>query len=302
MQIPNRVYTLADLEKWDKSSPSLAVLGYPIEHSLSPVMHNAGLAKLAESTPVFAEWSYYKFSVRPEELIDSLQLFKEKNFIGLNLTIPHKIEVLPTLASLTPEAQAAGAANTLFIQNEQWCGHNTDGYGLTRAIEENLSVKIAGRPVLLLGAGGAARAAAVAVLQKGCSSLMIGNRSPERLAQLIDQIKVAQSESSQPIISFLFHETPAFPADLIVIQATASGLKTDDQEPIDFSQLTGDVKLFDMIYKPKDPVSVRSARKNGFQAVNGLDMLLYQGVAALETWVGQPVDCVVMRNALHQNL
>lgn len=302
MQILKRAYTTADLANWDISSPSLAVLGYPIEHSLSPCMHNAALQELAKKNPVFQGWRYEKFSIPPEQLAEALPLFKEKNFVGLNLTLPHKVQVLPLLAGVTELASLSGAANTLFLKDGNWHGHNTDGYGMARAIEEDLQLSLADKHIILLGAGGAARAAAVTCLQAGCQSLWIGNRSAERLEELVQKLQAQFASSSGQIHSFLFSSPPDFPDDVLVIQATSSGLKPDDACPLDFTRLAGDVAVFDMIYQPNETVTTRAAKEQGFRATSGLGMLLYQGVAALETWVKEPVDAACMREALLANL
>ncbi|MGN0834548.1 MAG: transposase [Candidatus Spyradosoma sp.] len=183
-----KVFTLADLRAWTRREPSFAVLGRPIAHSLSPKMHNAALAAAARerSAPELAARRYFRFEIAPEELGEALPLFFEKNFLGLNLTIPHKVEALPLLKKISPEAAGIGAANTLARDDALggWRGENTDGRGFALAAEMSLGVKLAGTRVVLLGAGGAARAIAATALARGCVELVVVNRSRDRAEAL----------------------------------------------------------------------------------------------------------------------
>ena len=184
-----KVFTLADLRAWTRAEPSFAVLGRPIAHSLSPKMHNAALDAAARerSAPELAARRYFRFEIAPEELGEALPLFFEENFLGLNLTIPHKVEALPLLKKISPEAAGIGAANTLARDDALggWRGENTDGSGFARAAEMSLGVKLAGTRVVLLGAGGAARAIAATALAQGCAELTIVNRSRDRAEALV---------------------------------------------------------------------------------------------------------------------
>ena len=188
MNAAEKVFTLADLRAWTRSEPSFAVLGKPIAHSLSPKMHDAALDAAARerSAPELAARRYFRFEIAPEELGEALPLFFAKNFLGLNLTIPHKVAALPLLKKISPEAEIIGAANTLARDDalSGWRGENTDGRGFARAAEMSLGVKLAGTRVVLLGAGGAARAIAATALAQGCASLTIVNRSRDRAEAL----------------------------------------------------------------------------------------------------------------------
>ncbi|MBC7367518.1 MAG: shikimate dehydrogenase, partial [Undibacterium sp.] len=151
------VLTLADLDGWTFPGTALAVLGYPIKHSISPAMHNAALAAFAPTDARFADWRYFRFEVQPDDLPRGLELFHAKNFHGLNLTVPHKVIAFDRIAATDPAARPIGAVNTLLRKSEGWRGYNTDGYGLAAAIREILGLDLAGAHVILLGAGGAAR-------------------------------------------------------------------------------------------------------------------------------------------------
>src|SRR5690348_3021698 len=142
-----------DLDSWSFSGTALAVLGQPISHSISPALHNAALAKMAGADRSFATWKYFRFEVPPAELPQALAEFHRKKFRGLNLTVPHKILAVDFLAGIDAEAQEVGAVNTLRWTERGWYGHNTDGYGLAMGLREDLNVELAGRDVILLGAG-----------------------------------------------------------------------------------------------------------------------------------------------------
>ena len=168
------------------------VIGHPIAHSLSPVMHNAALAELAKTNSRFAKWRYYKFDIATEDLQAALDLFYQKKFHGLNLTVPHKILAMESIEIRPEQAllRDMGAANTLVHTDKGWSGHNTDGKGLSEALlKEPLKENLKGANVILLGAGGAARAAAVQCLSPELKSLWIGNRTAANRNALLARLK-----------------------------------------------------------------------------------------------------------------
>ncbi|HVU22558.1 MAG TPA: shikimate dehydrogenase, partial [Opitutus sp.] len=179
------VLTPAHLAAWSHPGTALAVLGHPIAHSVSPPMHQAALAGLARRDPAFAAWRYFRFDVPPAELPAALPRLHAAGFLGLNLTVPHKVIAFDHVVGIEPAAVQVGAVNTLRRTARGWHGSNTDGYGLATAVREDLSIGLAGTPVILLGAGGAARAAAVECLRRGCASLAIANRTSANLDALL---------------------------------------------------------------------------------------------------------------------
>lgn len=299
-----QVYTLADLENWPPEKaqfPSdgvaLAVIGHPVAHSLSPAMHNAALAVLAKTKPEFANWRYYKFQIHPNELGTAITLFREKQFLGLNLTVPHKTDVLnlPNFY-LKPEQQFVremGAANTLKHEESKWYGYNTDGPGLRKALQHDLDIEhLEKYPVVLLGAGGAARAAAVMCLK--CESLWIGNRTESNLNQLIERLENSVSlhsrEEKTTIRGFDPNCPPAdLPENAVVINATSLGLKSTDQAPLDLRKIPKPIAVFDMIYRPAETELLRQARSMAIPAENGLSMLVFQGASSLRHWIGDKI-------------
>jgi len=281
------VLSLRDLESWSRPGTSLAVLGHPIKHSISPAMHNAALSELAQREPRFADWQYVRFEIHPTDLPPALELLHAKRFRGVNLTVPHKIIAFDRVKSVDPAAQPVGAVNTLLWEQDGWRGFNTDGYGLAAAVRESLHLDLAGADILLLGAGGAARGAAVECLQRGCASLWIANRTAENLDALLRTL--APVAGAIPVHGFAPTQLPAsLPRGTLVINATSAGLRFSDPLPIDFNQVPKPRAVFDMIYNPPETPLLKIAQAAGVPTANGLSMLVHQGARALEIWTGVP--------------
>jgi shikimate dehydrogenase len=290
------VLTLGDLETWSFPGTALAVLGHPIGHSISPPMHNAALAGMVRADARFASWKYFRFDVPPADLPRALALLHAKKFRGVNLTVPHKILAVGLVAAVDPSAHGVGAVNTLLRTEAGWRGFNTDGHGLATAIREDLGRELAGAHVLLLGAGGAARGAAVECLRQGCASLSIANRSPENLTALLAAL--APLPGNIPIRSFSPAAPPSdLPAGALVINATSLGLRAADPAPIDLAALPRPAAVFDMIYNPPQTALLRVAAALGVPHTNGLSMLVHQGARSLEIWTGSSVPVPAMRTA-----
>jgi shikimate dehydrogenase len=305
-------YTLADLENWppDRANfPSggtaLAVIGYPIEHSLSPAMQNAALVELTKTDPQFAGWRYYKFKIAPEELPAALAEFHRKKFLGLNLTVPHKVLALQKI-NLEPQqafVSAMGAANTIKRTEVGWYAYNTDGPGLVDALRRESDAQNFPEDanVVILGTGGAARAAAVMCLGS-CASLQIGGRSAAKLREFIALLKeksIPWNANSKALGEGfdLAHPPSTLREGSIVINATSLGLKPDDGSPLDLARIPKPVFVYDMIYNPPQTALLRQAAALGIPHANGLSMLVFQGASALKHWTGREAPVSVMMNA-----
>jgi len=283
----SEVLTLRDLVSWSFSGTALAVLGHPIRHSVSPPMHNAALATLARADAALATWKYFRFDIPPADLPAALQRFHAKKFHGLNLTVPHKVIAFGQVADVDAAAGPLGAVNTLRWAPGGWRGFNTDGYGLASAVRETLGRELAGAPVILLGAGGAARGAAVECLTRGCASLWIANRTPENLDALLALLTPMAGQI--PLRGFSSAAPPAdLPSGALVINATSAGLRADDPAPVDLTALPNVAGVFDMIYNPPQTRLLRQADFLGLPHANGLSMLAHQGAKSLEIWSGAP--------------
>jgi shikimate dehydrogenase len=290
------VFTLADLETWSFPGTALAVLGHPIKHSISPAMHNAALAELARSDSRFTSWKYFRFDVPPEDLPRALDLLRAKNFRGLNLTVPHKVIAFDRIAAIDPAAKPIGAVNTLLATKNGWHGFNTDGYGLACGIREELHLDLAGSDVVLLGAGGAARGAAVECLQRRCRSLWIANRTVANLDVLLKALQPVATGIS--VLGFDPQDPPTeLPAKAIVINATSAGLHDKDAPPANLAQFPRPSGVYDMIYNPPKTKLLAQVETLGLPYANGLSMLIHQGARALSHWTGLPTPVEAMRAA-----
>ena len=299
--LPTAVLTLDHLAHWASPGPALAVLGHPIKHSISPAMHNAALAELARRENSFSKWRYFRFDVPPEQLAEALPRLHAAGFLGLNLTVPHKILALDLVQEIDPAARRIGAVNTLQRTATGWRGYNTDGHGLACALQNELHAPLTGAHVILLGAGGAARGTAVECLQQNCASLWIGNRTRTNLDALLALLRPLAG--AIPVHGFNPADLPAgLPAHALVINATSAGLKPTDPTPIDLRRLPAGLKVFDMIYNPPQTPLLREAAELGLMHANGLAMLVHQGARSLEIWTDQPAPIAIMQAAAQQAL
>ncbi len=277
-----------------------AVLGKPIGHSLSPVMQNGALAEYAKSDPSFFGAEYFSFEVGPGELIEALDFLWERSFCGLNLTIPLKEAAMDAVSELDPTAEKAHACNTLLRTSGGWKAFNTDGFGVKAAVEQSFGRGFAGSDVVILGAGGAARGAAEAVLESGCKSLIVANRDPGRLRKFADDFKMSGGKASAEPLAGIEKKIPQ---KAIIINATSVGLDKSDPPILDFSKVPGNCVFLDMPYRRDgETSSVLAARKNSIPAENGLAMLAWQGAKSLSLWTGKPLLGSLMLEILKKHL
>ncbi len=293
-----RPLTPAALDGWAFSGTAVAVLGHPIRHSLSPPMHNAALAAMASAEPRFADWKYFAFDVSPDTLGTVLPLFARRGFRGLNLTIPHKVDVVPLLSEVDPAAARMGAVNTLILQEDGtgYTGANTDGYGISRAVTEAFGRSLGGARIVLLGAGGAARAIAAQCLDEDCAELWIGNRNEARLAALLDLVGGLFPEATRRVRGFSLDEPPSVNGEAIVINATALGLKADDPPPVDPGAFAPGSVVYDTTYGAVNGLA-RACAAAGLPYADGLGMLVWQGARSLAMWAGCEPPADVMTRA-----
>ena len=278
----------------------MAVLGRPIAHSISPILHHAALANLSIDDPKFVNWSYERIDVDARDLSHALVKLQESGYIGLNLTIPHKVSILEILKNLDSEAELMGAVNTLHYSKNNWIGYNTDGYGLSRGILYDLSFEISDSNVLILGAGGAARAAAVQCLLDGCKKLLVVNRSFERLKNIVTPLiqKFGSDRvSGSDIKNFSICDFKN--KKWLIVNATSIGLNVNDPSALPFSCsiLGNGSAVYDMIYNPSKTSLLNDADHAGVKFANGLSMLVFQAAKALEVWTQKKVSAEIMMKA-----
>jgi shikimate dehydrogenase len=257
-------------------------------------MHNAALASIGG----FAGWRYFPFDVPPAELADALDIMGSYDFHGINLTVPHKVLAVGMVSSLDSGADEVGAVNTLLREGAGWRGFNTDGYGLATALREDLGIVLEGTPIVLLGAGGAARGAAVECLRSGCAGLWIVNRTRSNLDSLMAHLAPLAGKVPVRALDPSAHAN-GLAAGAVVINATSAGLHRDDPSPIDLGNLPGISAVYDMIYNPPVTRLLQQARALGLPNCNGIGMLVHQGAKALEIWTGVPASATApaMRGA-----
>lgn len=280
--------------------PFFAVFGKPIGHSLSPLMQNAALAKVAKTNAELDGAKYFAFEVEPEKLAETLDVFWRKNFAGINLTIPHKEIAMRVVNDFDASAENAKACNTLLRTPRGWKGFNTDGFGVSAAVEHAFGRGFANADAVLLGAGGAARGAAAAIIAAGCKSLLVANRNPERLKKFADDLSMENFEIKTASLAGI---EAKIPPRAIVVNATSVGLNADDNPVVDFSKIPPDCAFLDMPYRRNgETPSVLAARANGIPAENGLAMLAWQGAKSLSIWTGAPLMGAFMLETIKENL
>ncbi|HUA64761.1 MAG TPA: shikimate dehydrogenase [Alphaproteobacteria bacterium] len=271
-----------------------AVLGSPVAHSASPAMHNAAFRALG------LNWCYVAFEVDPANLRAAIEGARALNIAGFNLTVPHKLLALEMTDRLDESAKLFGAVNTIKFERRnkkggkiQATGYNTDADAIATALREDLGVKLRGAKVLLLGAGGAGRTAALKLALEAVAELYLVNRTTAKAEQIANEIK-KRFPSVRVATGY-----PAGKIDL-VLNATSLGLKASDPSPFDEKQfeLKWARAVYDMIYRPPQTGLLAAAKKAGCKTANGLGMLLHQGAKAFRIWTGKPAPIQIMRAAL----
>lgn len=295
----------------DATTRYCAVYGHPVKHSASPAMQNAGLAALG------LHWAYLAFDVHPEDLPSAILGAKTMKFIGLNLTLPHKLLAISLVDELDESGRKYGAINTIRFEGQDetgsWqplgrlspegvrdlrsVGFNTDADAVIRSLREDLRVEPRGATILLLGAGGAGYVAALRLAEEGARQLFLANRTVAKAEEIAARARDRFPETEVTV------GYPDKTVDL-VLNATSLGLKESDPLPLAEAQfpLRKAGAVYDMIYRPAETRLLQAGRAAGCPVANGLGMLLYQGAAALEIWTGQPAPLAAMRAALEQSV
>ncbi len=271
----------------------LGVIGHPIAHSLSPEMHNAAFAAGG------VDYVYGAMDVPPERLEKAVDGLRALGFAGFNVTMPHKENIVPLLDGLDEPSRISGAVNTVVVRDGGLFGMNTDGSGFVEACSES-RVGFGGKKVLLLGAGGAAAAIAVAVLGEGVDLLVIANRTTGRAESLAEKVSVIAGETKVVTVPLYAAGGQTAGADVIV-NTTYLGMKDDDKMPVSTEHLEPGKVICDAVYRRgRDTELIRRARETGATVVPGDRMLLYQGVQAQRVWTGREPNVEVMSNVLSQ--
>jgi shikimate dehydrogenase len=276
----------------------LGIIGDPVEHSLSPVMHNAAIAKLG------LDYLYVPFPVKSDDLETALSGLAAIGVKGFSITIPHKQGIIPLLSEVSAEAQLIGAVNTVWRTKNGWSGTNTDIDGFLAPLKTIDQPWQQITPVIL-GNGGAARAVVVGCYQLGCSEICVVGRNTDKLAHFY------QSWANTPIQKALkVHRWDHLPRLVsqtkLLINTTPLGMYPQvNNSPLDMTimeQLNSQAIVYDLIYTPNPTLWLKQAQQQGATIIDGLEMLVQQGAVALEIWLQQPVPVDIMRQSLREYL
>lgn len=272
------------------------LLAHPAGHSLSPVMHDAAFAQLG------LEARYEAWDVPPHALPSAVERLRAGDVLGANVTVPHKTHVLELLDDVRPAAATIGAANVIVREGMRLVGDNSDGAGFLRSLAE-ADVDPAERHVVLLGAGGAARAVGWALVQAGAETVTIVNRTRER-AETVAELLTSRGGPAR--VSLATDLSEASGIDLWV-NATSLGMRREGRDPretpvdaatFERASAGGDPVAVDLVYRPRRTPFLRAAERAGLRGVDGAGMLLHQGAVAFEAWTGRPAPVDAMRHAL----
>ena len=287
------------MDKSDMASSVVALIGYPVAHSISPVFQQAAFDACA------LDISYQAWDVPPERLVPAMDRLREEGVVGANVTVPHKEHALRHMDALHPDAETIGAVNTVVRDNGRLVGYNTDAAGFLRALRHRARFDPTGRVALVLGAGGAARAACFALVAANAASLLVANRTPSRAEALAQAVVSWEGAASAVPWEKGALEQAVREADLVVNCTTLGMAGTEGARlsALDGVDLRGARALFfDLVYNPSDTPFVRAARAAGAPTLGGLPMLVYQGAASFELWTRRRAPVRVMFRAAKEAL
>jgi len=264
------------------------IIGDPIEHTMSPVMHNAAFKNRG------VDYVYLAFRVKKEELGKAIEGMRALDIRGLNITIPHKVTVIPFLDELDPLADKIGAVNTIVNDNGVLRGYNTDATGFLHALRER-GVEPEGKSVVILGAGGASRAISFILAERG-SSLVILNRTWDKAKICADRISETFQRKATALKLNRENLAAALSQADILVNATSIGMSPNINEtPVTSNLLKSGLVVFDIVYNPIKTRLRREAEAAGATVISGLDMLVWQGALAFEKWTGLKAPVELMR-------
>ena len=274
------------------------IFGYPLEHSISPRVQQAAFDHCS------LDVSYKAWPVAPDRLEPEVRKLRDDGYLGANVTVPHKERIRSYLDDLQPLARTLGAVNTIVKEDGRLVGYNTDAHGLMEALRKDGGCDPRGLSVLVLGAGGAARAAVFALVDAGVASLTIANRTLARAESLASEFEAASAG-----VKVVPLEEPALAgvcnkADLIV-NTTSMGMRhgiAERETPLKASTIRAQSLVYDLVYNPAETPLLVEAKAAGAKTLGGLPMLVYQGAASFELWTGRPPPVDVMFEAARRAL
>jgi shikimate dehydrogenase len=269
------------------------LLGHPVSHSMSPQMQNAAFRHLG------LDCVYLSFDVKPEHLAGAIQGMRALGIRGLNVTIPHKVDVMRYLDKISPEAELIGAVNTIVNEGGTLVGYNTDGIGYLRSLQEEVGIDLKESAVLIVGAGGAARAIAAQMALIPVKKIWLANRTWERAVAIAEHL--AHLTDVQAI---RMEEVPdLLPKVGLVVNTTSVGMYPRvDQVPIQTDHIHQGMVVSDLIYNPRETRLLKEAKERGAITHSGIGMFVYQGAESFTLWTGLPAPVDVMRQTVESCL
>ncbi|MCH2315341.1 MAG: shikimate dehydrogenase [SAR202 cluster bacterium] len=274
------------------------IFGYPLGHSISPAFQQAAFDHLGIDA-IYEAWE-----TPPEKLGHAVASLRSGDFMGANVTVPHKQAVQQHLDTIEPLAASIGAVNTIVRDDSQLVGHNTDAYGFSQSLKREAKFEPTRKRVVLIGSGGAARAAAYGLAQEGIASLVIANRTLGSAVMLAEEMSNQMTDVRASSLESESLESHCAAADLIV-NTTSIGMlhgPAEGRSPILEEFIPGGCLVYDIVYNPEVTPLLKAARRAGAQTLGGLPMLVYQGAAAFELWTGQPAPIEIMFTAAQKAL
>ena len=274
------------------------LIGFPLGHSLSGVIHTAGFKSLSINA------SYDILETNPEDLVERIKFFKRENYTGFNVTIPLKLPISLFVQEVDRYADIAGAINTVTIHSDKsFTGYNTDVMGFKRAIPDSIDIK--GKAIALLGTGGASRAAVMALAECGVSEIGVYTRNIPNAMEYMSYMR--RKFPSIIFTAYQIEQVRDLSKYSMLVNTTPIGMlgRSADLTPIEepvLRTLPANATVYDVIYNPKKTVLLKIAEKLGFNTINGLDMLVYQAASAQEIWFGRTPDFNAMKIAALENL
>lgn len=273
----------------------VGIFGWPVAHSKSPQMHETAARALGIAL------RYERFEVRPESLAAEVRRQHDSEIDGYNITVPHKRAIMALIDEAVPMARAIGAVNTVVREGQRYVGYNTDAPGLVRSLEE-AGVEVRGARVVILGAGGAARAAVVGLANAGASAITVLSRRPEQSETLAEALgaQIGCNLDAAPLADAVRH----FERATLLVQATSATLGSSPgahafAASLPMESLPAGAAVVDMVYEPRRTSVLERAERRGLTIVDGLGMLLHQGAIAFEMWTGFEAPIEIMRSALN---
>ncbi|NEN97674.1 MAG: shikimate dehydrogenase [Moorea sp. SIO3I7] len=276
----------------------LGVIGDPVEHSLSPLMHNRAIASLD------LDYVYLPLPVKSADLKNAIAGFEAIGLVGFSITIPHKQTIIPLLSEISTVAQGVGAVNTVYRTDIGWIGTNTDIEGFITPLQ-GYNRDWSQTTVVILGCGGAARAVVVGCAELGCTEIHVLGRNQDKLGQF--KQSWINSDLAITIHTHPWQQLPELLAQAnLLVNATPVGMYPKvEQSPVDqvtMARLPENAIAYDLIYTPNPTQFLRQAKEQGAYAIDGLEMLVQQGAAAFKIWLGQTPPVDIMRHALQEKL